>query len=198
MSEKRFVLIGGPNGAGKSTIASAHGARSLLKDATLINPDIVTKGFQDKFKLPADAANLLGVVQAELEVWKAISEGRSVAIETVLSTDKYLSVVTAAKARAFSFILIYIALPSVELSIERVAARVLSGGHDVPEHNIRARWERSMDFFVQFMGIADEVALFSNASLEPVLVGAKNAKEIFKLIDPKALPDVTRRLRPSA
>lgn len=190
-------MIGGPNGAGKSTIASAHGASALLKGATLINPDIVTKGFQDKFKLPIDAANLLGVVQTELEVWKAISEGRSVAIETVLSTDKYLPVVAAAKTREFSFVLIYIALPSVELSIERVAARVRSGGHSVPEEKIRDRWERSMDFFVQFMALADEVALFSNASLEPILVGTKNAKGAFKLLDSKALPDVTKRLRTS-
>ncbi len=194
-SENRFVLIGGPNGAGKSTIATAQGASSLLRDATPINPDIVTKGFQDKFKLPEDAANLLGVVQAELEVWKAISEGRSVAIETVLSTDKYLPVVAAAKRREFSFVLIYIALPSVELSIERVAARVLTGGHNVPEDKIRDRWERSMDSFVQFMVLADEVALFSNASLEPMLVGAKNAKGPFKLLDLKALPDITKRLR---
>ena len=83
----RLVIIAGANGAGKSTIAAAPHARSLLGDARAINPDEYTRALRERHSLPRDAANLLAVVQTELEVWRALAEGKSVAVETVLSTD---------------------------------------------------------------------------------------------------------------
>jgi predicted ABC-type ATPase len=42
--------------------------------------------------------------------------------------------------------LIYLRLPSVEASIERVRRRVEAGGHAVPEAVIRRRFARSIDY----------------------------------------------------
>lgn len=190
----RFVIIAGPNGAGKSTIANAPEAITLLRDTPAINPDTHATTFRAKHDLPPDAANLLAVVQTELEVWRSIAEGRSVAVETVLSTDKYLPAIRAARARGFQTVLIYIALPSVEYSIQRVQARVAAGGHDVPEANIRRRWPRTLDNFAVFMNEADEVALFSNAGTEPILVGERRARGQFELHDRNELPEITARL----
>ena len=196
MSEARprFVIIAGPNGAGKSTIANAPLARTLLGGAPAINPDDHALRFRGRHSLTAKSANLLAVVQAELEVWRSIAEGQSVAVETVLSTDKYLRAMRAARMRGFRGVLIYIALPSVEYSIERVRARVETGGHDVPGASIRKRWPRTLDNFVVFMKEADDVALFSNAGTEPVVVGARSNGRAFKLYDANELPEITSRL----
>lgn len=190
----RFVIIAGPNGAGKSTIANAPAAQRLLGDAPAINPDVHASEFRADYTLAADAVNLLAVVQTELEVWRSIAEGRSVAVDNVLSTDKYLPAIRAARTRGFQTILIYIALPSVEYSIQRVKARVAAGGHDVPEASIRRRWPRSLDNFVVFMNEADDVALFSNAGTEPILVGARSGGGPFQLSDRDELPEITARL----
>jgi predicted ABC-type ATPase len=190
----RFVIIAGPNGAGKSTIANAPTADTLLGDAAAINPDIHATKFRADYSLAPDAANLLAVVQTELEVWRAIAEGRSVAVETVLSTGKYLSVMRAARTRGFEVVLIYIALPSVEYSIQRVQARVKVGGHGVPEARIRDRWPRTLDNFVLFIDEADRVFLFSNAGAEPLLVGERKTGGVFELYDREELPEITARL----
>jgi len=190
----RFVIIAGPNGAGKSTIANAPHAYALLGDASPINPDTHALGFRKRHQLAGDAANLIAVVQTELEVWRAIAEGTSVAVETVLSTDKYLRALRAARARGFASVLIYIALPSIDFAIDRVRARVLLGGHDVPVSRIRSRWPRSLDNFVVFMKEADDVALFSNAGTEPILVGVRRGGRAFELREPDELPEITSRL----
>jgi predicted ABC-type ATPase len=188
----RFVIIAGPNGAGKSTIANAPDAQSLLGDTPAINPDDHASKFRREHSV--DAANLLAVIQTELGVWKAIAEGRSVAVETVLSTDKYLGALRAARMRGFQTILIYIAVPTVDYSIQRVRTRVEAGGHDVPETKIRKRWPRTLANFVLFMNEAEDVALFSNAGATPVLVGARNHGGAFELYDSAELPEITARL----
>lgn len=191
---RRLVIIGGPNGCGKSTIASAPRASELLGDAPVINPDEYTRKFIAEAKLDRTAANLAAVIQAELDVWKAIAEDKSIAVETVLSTEKFLPAVYAARARKFAVKLVFISLPTVTISIERVATRVRSGGHDVPEAKIRERWTRSHDRFIDFMALSDEVALFSNAAGSPVLVGSKETNGRFALLSKSELPEITRRL----
>ncbi len=44
--------------------------------------------------------------------------------------------------------LIYLALPSLELSILRVAERVAHGGHNVPETVLRRRFPRSLQLLL--------------------------------------------------
>jgi predicted ABC-type ATPase len=190
-----LVIIAGPNGCGKSTIASSPSAKKLLGNAKIINPDtftadVLARGWQDR-----DAANLHAVVLAELAAWRAVAENQSVAIETVLSTDKYLPLVAAAVQRGFLIALIYIALPNVDFAIARVKTRVQIGGHDVPESKIRERWPRSIARFVEFMSHCSEVVLFSNAGMEPKVVGLREAGGQFELKDLAELPEITTMLR---
>ena len=86
-------------------------------------------------------------------VSKAIAEAENVAIETVLSSDKFIPVVRAARRRGYLTRLIYIGLPSVELAIERVAG----GGHDVPKAKIRSRWSRTHAMFALIRDEVDDV-----------------------------------------
>ena len=45
------------------------------------------------------------------------------------------------KAMGYEIILYYFSLPSVEMAIEYVELRVTQGGHNIPEHVIRRRFE---------------------------------------------------------
>lgn len=49
-----------------------------------------------------------------------------------------------AKEAGFTVGLYYVALDSVETNVERVRQRVLKGGHDIPEENIRRRHKGSL------------------------------------------------------
>lgn len=170
----------------------------MLLGTRAINPDELTQEVAGAVPAAAgEAANLIGVERAEKAVWRAIAEGKSVAIETVLSTDKFLPAIAAAALRGFRTRLVFVSLPDVEIAIDRVKARVKMGGHGVPEERIRRRWQGSHARLATFLRHVDDVVVFSNASVnEPVLVaeriGSQNKVRWFL---PDALPDVTRVLR---
>jgi predicted ABC-type ATPase len=169
----RLVIVGGINGCGKTTLARVAGDEVFLGQ-TAINPDELTRDAVKRLPvLDGLGANLIGVERAEKAVWRAIAEGENVAIETVLSTDKFIPVVRAAHVRGYHTRLVYIGLRSVELAIERVAQRVKLGGHDVPETKIRSRWPRTHDMLERMLGEVDDVLIFSNGQLIPALAGER-------------------------
>lgn len=67
--------------------------------------------------------------------------------------------------------LIYLALPSVEMSLARVAERVAHGGHSVPADDIARRFPRSLHNLLHVYGDAvDVVRCFMNSGETPQLV----------------------------
>jgi len=65
-------------------------------------------------------------------------------------------------------------LPSVEIAVARVAARVAQGGHDIPEPVIRRRFELGwLNFKRLYCPLADVWQVFDNAGEEPVLLEEK-------------------------
>lgn len=147
-----FWIIAGPNGSGKSTL---YGSRreaiygnTIISDLTrpfwIINPDLLASRIRATEKLGLRAANLQAVKRIEAWVGASIDAHQSIGVETVLSTDKYRRLVTAAKKRGFEFRLIYVILQTSAMNVERVKLRVKKGGHSVPTRKITERWQRSL------------------------------------------------------
>lgn len=86
------------------------------------------------------AANLWAVQEVEKSINKYFNLCKSFAIETVLSTDKYISYIEEAKTKGYITAIIYIGLDSPETAIKRVKMRVKTGGHDVSEDKIIKRF----------------------------------------------------------
>ena len=66
------------------------------------------------------------------------------AIETTLSTRSYVSMVLDAQKKGYRVTLLYVWLESSELAVERVAARVAEGGHNIPTDIIHRRYQRGI------------------------------------------------------
>jgi predicted ABC-type ATPase len=65
-------------------------------------------------------------------------------------------------------------LASVELAIERVAARVRQGGHDIPEAVIRRRYEAGWRNCRElYRNRVDSWQVYDNSGVEPVLLEEK-------------------------
>jgi len=63
---------------------------------------------------------------------------------------------------------VFLSLPSVELALQRIAARVRQGGHDVPRADVVRRFNRSSrNFELIYRELADMWAIYDNAGEAP-------------------------------
>ncbi len=95
-----------------------------------------------------------------------ISRGESFAVETTLAGKHYLQMMVDARNRGFEVVLVYIGTENVEVNLARIRNRVLAGGHDVPESDVRRRFQRSFENLPTAMGRADHTILFDNSTEE--------------------------------
>jgi predicted ABC-type ATPase len=63
-------------------------------------------------------------------------------------------------------VLVYIGTENVEINLARITNRVLAGGHDVPENDVRRRYQRSFENLPIALERADHTILFDNSTEE--------------------------------
>lgn len=83
--------------------------------------------------------------------------------ETVFSHPSKVDLVDEA-ARLEYLVHLHVILVPVAVTVARVVDRVRRGGHDVPEHKIRTRYDRLWDLIADARGRADRVEFFDNSS----------------------------------
>ncbi len=161
MADARLTMyvIAGPNGAGKSTLYKTQIAG--ITPARFINADEIQKTFRenegddDPYAAAKEASRLR---KAHLE------QGRSFVTETVFSHSSKLELIREAKARGFEVILYHVHLSRADVSVARVHRRVNHGGHDVPEHKIRERFERNQALIAKAAQLADSALVFDSSA----------------------------------
>lgn len=160
-------MIAGPNGAGKTTFA-----RSFLPEEAqcprFINADLIAAGLAP-FN-PASAAIKAGRLMLR-EIEECAERGDSFAMETTLSGLGYMRHIHEWRQMGYHISLFFLALPSAELAVARVAGRVKQGGHDIPEAVIRRRFASGRrNFDVHYRHCVDAWALYDNAGVIPVML----------------------------
>ncbi len=92
---------------------------------------------------------------------------RTFAFETTLSTRSYSNFLQQLKARGYRVYLIFLWLPSAEMSINRVTERVRNGGHHVPDNVVYRRYQRGLsNFFNLYKPLADQWRFYDNTDFE--------------------------------
>lgn len=101
------------------------------------------------------------------EVLERIQENlncrRTFAVETTLSGKMYLQTMANARNLGFQVNLIYVCTSDVKIHLARVAARVELSGHNVPETDIRRRYQRSLDNLPVAAHRANLALIFDNS-----------------------------------
>jgi predicted ABC-type ATPase len=151
-----IVAIAGPNGAGKSTFFEAHVAPAGLR---FLNADDLAAELAVDV---ATAAQLADRLRLEL-----IEQGESFVFETVLSDPVGNKVDLLAKAarRGYTVVLVFIGLDDATVSQQRVAMRVMQGGHDVPPEKLSSRFPRTMKNLARAIKKLPHVLVFDNSDL---------------------------------
>lgn len=167
--EKNLYIIAGANGSGKTTFALSYTA---LNNIYFINADEIAKSYD-----PNDISKYK--VKAGKEFFRQLEEklndNKSFMIESTLSGKYLKDVIIKAKENEFKIVLIYLFLETQDENISRVANRVLNGGHDVPEDDIKRRYTRSRNLFWNtYKDMVDNWMLFFNGDDNYELIAEDN------------------------
>jgi predicted ABC-type ATPase len=137
-------IIAGPNGAGKTTFA-----REFLPNyadcKNFINADLIAQGVSP-FSPRAVAFRAGRLMLEEIDLYA--KRGKSFGFETTLSGRSHLGLIRNLKKRGYKVHIFFLWVPTVDLALTRVRARVSEGGHDVPEVVVRRRFDRSVRNFL--------------------------------------------------
>src|ERR1700733_6159650 len=124
MDHPNIVILAGPNGAGKTTI-SKELLSSELEIRHYVNADTIARGLSDFHS--EDMAIKAGKVMLE-HLHELAKERINFAFETTLASRTFAPWISRLKKDGYAFHLFFIWVPSHEVSIARVSARVRSGG----------------------------------------------------------------------
>ena len=177
-----IFVIAGPNGAGKSTAARTL-LPNFLQCIEFVNADDIARGLS-AFR-PESVALLAGRMMLK-RLDELVRQRTDFAFETTLSSRSFAPWLRARQAEGFDVHLLYFWLSSPDLAVSRVSARVCAGGHNVPEADIRRRYWRGRNNFLQlFMPLATTWEVHDNSKSEPLLVALGGAAENSIVISPE-------------
>jgi predicted ABC-type ATPase len=159
LNRPRLTFIAGANGSGKTTLTRWNSER--FKEIPLLDPDAIANTLQvaSTAMLPIAAGR-----QVLNSARHHINKLESFVIETTLSGRNYLRMMLDAKEINFEIVLVYIGTASVEINLARIRNRVLAGGHDVPEVDVRRRYRRSLENLSIAIKRVDHTILFDNST----------------------------------
>ena len=141
MPAPRIQVLAGVNGAGKSSVG---GESFRAIGSEYYNPDEAARRF-------SDVNPVLSQTEANAAAWqlgrslleRAINIRGEFSFETTLGASTIPRLLQQAATNGFDVYIWYAGLASPELHIKRVKARVARGGHDIPEADIRRRYQHS-------------------------------------------------------
>jgi len=170
---KTLYIIAGCNGAGKTT-ASMLLLPEILDCPEFVNADEIARGLSPFH--PEEVAIQAGKLMLE-RIGVLVKGDKSFAIETTLSTKSYQFLVKEAHDNGFKVQLMFFWLPTPQQAIERVAARVSEGGHDIPEDVILRRYHSGIDnLFNIYMNIVDSWVVAENYHTPRTIVAEGDLK----------------------
>ncbi len=192
----RIYLLAGVNGAGKSSLGGAA-IRDLGGD--YYNPDEAARSLM--------VANPgLGQTEANSKAWvigkklleKAIANRLDFAFESTLGANTIPALLRVAAQQGYGVHVWYAGLSSPELHIARVKYRVQKGGHDIPEADIRRRFDHSRLNLIELLPHLTALHVYDNSfdadpakgrAPEPVLILHLERGKILNAADLPHTPD---------
>lgn len=157
----RLLIVAGPNGAGKTTVTERGLAHEWFGGCEYINPDFIARDVFGDWNSPAAIVQAADEARTRRE--RCVSEGRSVAFESVFSGQDKVEFARSAMASGYFIRLFFVGTSDPAINAARVARRVMQGGHDVPIPKIIGRYVKSIANCVAIAREVDRLYLYDNS-----------------------------------
>ncbi|PPU74212.1 MULTISPECIES: AAA family ATPase [Xanthomonas] len=154
-----ILVLAGVNGAGKSSLLG-----QLLQEdgASWFNPDAFTQQLVEQ-GWAQDEANAQAWQEGVRRLRQAMDVGSDYAFETTLGATTIPRLLREACAQ-HTVAIWFCGLATVELHIERVAARVAAGVHAIAEHKIRERFDASRANLIALLPYLSLLHVYDNSA----------------------------------
>ena len=165
-----LTVIAGPNGGGKSTFARALNLPS-------IDPDRIAASYGQGF---TDRANVRAAREALHLTAECLERRESLIVETTLAGRQPLRLMAQAREAGYRVLLVFIA-PNVQDDTRfRIDNRVLEGGHNIPDADLKRREPRILTNLPNAIALADLTAIYisSTRSEDFTLEGAIDGTDV--------------------
>jgi len=154
----QIVILAGPNGAGKSTLAS----RFVPPGVLFLNADNIARTL---IPVPGQNADITAGRLLLARIDEAVQAKISFALETNLANRTLAMRIPRWQEAGYTVSLVFVWVPSADFAVQRVAARVRSGGHDIPEATIRRRYLAGLHaFFEVYQPLVNSWRLYDNSN----------------------------------
>lgn len=150
---KCYTIIGGVNGTGKSSLTG------VLKTQTTELGTIIDV---DRITAEAGVSAVKGGRMALERIEECLAKNVSFTQETTLSGRKTEDTAARAKQQGYHVRLYYVGLDTPEECLARIENRVRRGGHDIPENDVRRRFDGRWEAVEKILPYCDEARFFDN------------------------------------
>ncbi len=150
---KLYTVIAGVNGVGKSSFTGV-----LIGETDDLGVIIDT----DKITAELGGNKLIGGKAAVARINASLDKGVNFTQETTLSGALTLKTIKRARELGYSIRLYYIGVNTAEESLKRIKNRVEKGGHDIPQEDVRRRYQKRFADLAAVLPFCNEVKLYDN------------------------------------
>ena len=159
-------IVCGPDGGGKTTFAFKR-IRTISGSSRFVNLDEIARGLSPLEPL-AQAERAARVALGLIRSF--IVDFQSFSLETTLAGKTHLRTIAQAKAAGFQVRLMFFAVATPEECLARVARRVTEGGHDVPQADLRRRFDRGLANLPAYSAACDFWQVFDATTPRPHVI----------------------------
>lgn len=158
----RLYVLAGTNGAGKSSLG---GALIRARGASYFNPDEAASAIRAAHPhLSQTQANSAAWQEGKRLLERAVAERLDFAFETTLGGRSMAALLERAAREGFEVRVWFAGLASPEQHLARIRSRVRHGGHDIPEADVRRRYDQSRLNLVRLLPVLTELRVYDNSA----------------------------------
>ena len=180
---KIYTIIGGVNGVGKSSLTGVLASESNDL-GVIIDTDKITASLGgDKIK---------GGKAAIERINNSLAKGINFTQETTLSGSRILKTIKRARELDYFIRLYYVGVNSADESMKRIRNRVEKGGHDIPEQDVKRRYNKRFEDLVNILPYCNEFKFYDNENGFVEKAEYKNGELITKS---KSIPEWIKDLK---
>ena len=179
---KTYTLVAGVDGVGKSSLTGVLRAQMTnLGKIVDVDKMIVKCG-----------GNVIEGGKKSIElIDECLEKGICFTQETTLSGHRILNTVKQAIEKGYYIRLYYVGLNSVEESLVRIENRVKKGGHNIPDSDVKRRFNKRFEDLTAILQYCDEATFFDNENGFVAVAEYKNGEILQKgSLKPKWLEEL--------